>query len=93
MDGLQNKVKATQMLFVEPNSFAETTLFAKSYVGITTDGKPIENPLRYFQFPNSLQANQAIKPIDKAKLFSSISNVSVCKPEVMPFARLPVPKR
>ena len=43
IDGLQSKVKATQMLFVQPNSPAETTLFAKPYVGITTDGKPIEN--------------------------------------------------
>ena len=43
IDGLQSKVIPTQMLFVVPNSPEETTLFAKPYVGITTDGKPIEN--------------------------------------------------
>ena len=43
LDGLDAKVRPTQMLFPTPNSPEETALFTKPYVGITTDGKPIEN--------------------------------------------------
>jgi Protein of unknown function (DUF3500) len=43
VDGLEGKVKATQMLFIEPDSPTETTEFAKPYVGITTEGTPIKN--------------------------------------------------
>ncbi len=43
LDGLDAKVRPTQMLFPMPNSPEETALFTKPYVGITTDGKPIEN--------------------------------------------------
>ena len=43
VDGLASKVKVSGMLFVEPSSDAETALFAKPYVGITTDGTPIKN--------------------------------------------------
>ena len=43
VDGLEGKIKPTHMLFVQPNTPAETTLFSKPYIGITTDGKPIEN--------------------------------------------------
>jgi Protein of unknown function (DUF3500) len=43
VDGLPGKVKATRMLFIEPSSPAETTAFAKPYVGITTDGTPVKN--------------------------------------------------
>jgi hypothetical protein len=37
------KIKPTQMLFVEPNSVEEKTMLTEPYVGITTDGKPIED--------------------------------------------------
>lgn len=43
VDGLEGKVRATRMLFPEPNSGAEKDIFDKPYVGITTNGKPIEN--------------------------------------------------
>jgi|TARA_R110000850_G_scaffold3773_11_gene17520 hypothetical protein len=43
IDGLQGKVKPTTMLFVKPNSAEEDTMFTESYIGITTDGKPIED--------------------------------------------------
>lgn len=36
-------MRPTVMLFPEPNSTEETTLFIKPYVGVTTDGKPTEN--------------------------------------------------
>jgi hypothetical protein len=49
--------------------------------------------LRGYQLSNSFTANQANKPIDNSKLDSSILKVSVCKPLVMPFSLLPVPKR
>jgi hypothetical protein len=43
VDGLEMKMKATQMLFLVPESPNEKTTFEKPYVGITTDGKPIRN--------------------------------------------------
>ena len=42
-DSLPSNIKPTKMLFIQPNSPEETTMFAKPYIGITTDGKPIEN--------------------------------------------------
>lgn len=75
VDGLQNKVKKTVMLFLTPNSQGEITEFAKPYVGITTDGKPIKNlfpikktgistaPIKYAvtAFLESLNADQKAK--------------------------------
>ncbi|MEP6628124.1 MAG: DUF3500 domain-containing protein [Ginsengibacter sp.] len=43
VDGLQGKVKATKMLFTEPDSPEEKMEFAKPFVGITTNGTAIEN--------------------------------------------------
>jgi hypothetical protein len=43
IDGLVGKIKPTQMLFVEPNSVEEKTMLTEPYVGITTNGKPIED--------------------------------------------------
>lgn len=43
VDGLKGKIKGTKMLFVEPNSVEEKTMFTEPYVGITTDGKPAED--------------------------------------------------
>jgi len=43
LDGIEGKVKPTKMLFTEPNSAEEKRMFTERYVGITTDGKPIEN--------------------------------------------------
>ncbi|HQW96887.1 MAG TPA: DUF3500 domain-containing protein [Saprospiraceae bacterium] len=43
VDGLEGRMRPTVMLFPEPNSTEETTLFIKPYVGVTTDGKPTEN--------------------------------------------------
>ncbi len=43
VDGLEGKVRPTRMLFPEPNSPEELSMFSKPYVGITTDGKPIDN--------------------------------------------------
>ncbi len=40
---LEGKVKLSQMLFPVPDSPEETTVFAKPFVWITTDGKPITN--------------------------------------------------
>ncbi len=53
VDGLERKVKSTQMLFLVPESPNEKTAFAKPYVGITTDGKPIKNlfPIKKTGFP------------------------------------------
>jgi hypothetical protein len=43
IDGLQGKVKPTSMLFVEPNSVEEKKMFTEPYIGITTNGIPIED--------------------------------------------------
>jgi hypothetical protein len=43
IDTLKDKIKPTQMLFLKPNSAAETTEYRRPYFGITTDGKPIED--------------------------------------------------
>jgi len=75
IDGLEGKVRPTIMLFPAPNSTEETTLFSKPYVGITTDGKPMENlfsikktgistaPIKnaVIKFLESLNADQKVK--------------------------------
>jgi hypothetical protein len=43
IDGLQGKVKPTTMLFVKPNSVEEKTMLTEPYIGITTDGIPIQD--------------------------------------------------
>lgn len=55
VDGLESKVKSTQMLFIEPDSPNEKAIFSKPYVGITTDGKPINNlfPIKKTGFPTT----------------------------------------
>ncbi|MES2796482.1 MAG: DUF3500 domain-containing protein [Bacteroidota bacterium] len=75
VDGLESKVKSTQMLFLVPESPNEKTAFEKPYVGITTDGKPVKNlfPIKKTGFPTlsiknavtafleSLNAEQKVK--------------------------------
>lgn len=62
VDGLEMKLKATQMLFLVPNSPEETELFAKPYIGITTDGKPLENlfPFKKTGFPTASIKNAVL---------------------------------
>jgi hypothetical protein len=43
VDGLKSKIKGTNMLFVEPNSTEEKKIFTEPYIGITSDGIPIED--------------------------------------------------
>ncbi len=75
VDGLEGKVRPTQMLFIVPNSPKEKAEFAKPFVGITTDGKPIKTlfpikktgfstaPIKnaVISFLESLNAEQKIK--------------------------------
>ncbi len=62
IDGLEGKVTPTIMLFPEPNSAEETKLFAKPYIGITTDGKTIENlfPIKKTGFPTASIKNAVV---------------------------------
>jgi len=43
VDGLEGKIRPTKMLFPTPDSPAENDLLENPYVGITTDGKALDN--------------------------------------------------
>ncbi len=61
VDGMEMKVKATQMLFIVPESSEERTLLAKPYVGITTDKKPVKKlfPIKKTGFSTASIKNAA----------------------------------
>jgi len=43
VDGLEGKIRPAKMLFPVPDSPQESSIFEKPYLGITTNGQPVEN--------------------------------------------------